>query len=91
MVRPQLKKTFATQWKHYKEWCLEEGLHPWLSFDRTLVTIEQAHDQLMAFLGHIKPLMQSYSNFYNHKSAVAKDFCIVFGFELGTDVLSNNG
>ena len=29
--------------------------------------------------------MQSYSNFCNHKSAVAKGFRVVFGFELGTD------
>ena len=61
-------------------------MHPWLSFDRTQVTIEHARDQLMVFLGYIKPSMQSYSNFCNHKSAVAKGFCIVFGFELGTDV-----
>ena len=86
MVRTQLKKTFSTQWKHYEEWCLDEGLHPWLSFDRTQVTIELARDQLMSFLGYIKPSMQSYSNFCNHKSAVAKGFRIVFGFELGTDV-----
>ena len=45
----------------------------------------------MAFLGYIKPSMQSYSNFCNHKSAVAKGFRIVFGFELGTDVLSESG
>ena len=81
-----LKKTFATQWKHYKEWCLEAGVHPWLSFDRTQVTIELAREQLMAFLGYIKPSMQSYSNFCNHKSAVAKAFRVAFGFELGTDV-----
>ena len=81
-----LKKTFSAQWKHYKEWCLEERVHPWLSFDRTQVTIELARDQLMAFLSYIKPSMRSYSNFCNHKSAVAKSFRIVFGFELGTDV-----
>ena len=86
MVRPQLEKTFATLWKHYKKWCLEEGLHPWLSFDRTQVTIEHARDQLMDFLGYIKPSMQSHSNFCNHKLAVAKGFHIVFGFEFGTDV-----
>jgi hypothetical protein len=39
----------------------------------------------MAFLGYIKPSMQSYSNVCNHKSAVAKGFRIVFGFELGMD------
>ena len=61
-------------------------MHPWLSFDRTEVTIEKAHDQLMAFLGYIKPSMQSYSNFCNHKLAVAKGFYVVFGFELGKDV-----
>ena len=86
MVRPQLKKTFSTQWKHPKEWCLDEGLHPWLSFNGTQVTIEHARDQLMAFLGYIKPSMQSYSNFCNHKSALAKGFHIVLGFVLGTDV-----
>ena len=85
MVGP-LKKTFSTQWKHYKEWCLEAGVHPWLSFDRTQVSIELAREQLMAFLGYIKPSMQSYSNFCNHKSAVAKGFRVAFGFELGTDV-----
>ena len=80
-----VKKTFPSQWKHYKEWCLEEGLHPWLSFDRTQVTIEFARDQLMASLGYIKPSMHLYSNFCNHKSAVAKGFRVVFGFELGTN------
>ena len=40
----------------------------------------------MAFLGYIKPSMQSYSNFCNHKLAVAKGFYVVFGFELGKDV-----
>ena len=40
VVRPELKKSFSTQWKHYREWCLDEGLHPWLSFDCTQVTIE---------------------------------------------------
>ena len=40
----------------------------------------------MAFLGYIEPSMQSYSNFCNRKSAVAKGFRIVFSFELGTDV-----
>ena len=92
VVRLQLKKTFATQWKHYKEWCLEEGLHPWLSFDCTQVTMEKARDQLMAFWGYIKPSMRSYFNFCNHKSAVAKGFRIVFGFELGMDAfLSRSG
>ena len=85
MVGP-LKKTFSTQWKHYKEWCLEEGLHPWLSFDHTQVSIELAREQLMSFLGYIKPSMQSYSNFCNHKSAVARCFRIVFGFDLGKDI-----
>ena len=46
--------------------------------------IELARNQLMAFLGYIKPLMHSYSNFCNHKSAVAKGFPVIFGFELGT-------
>ena len=39
----------------------------------------------MAFLGSIKPSMQSCSNFCNHKSVVAKGFLVVLGFELGTD------
>ena len=75
---------------HYKEWCLEEGLHPWLTLDHTQVTIEHARDQLMAFLGYIKLPMQSYFNFCNHKLAVAEGFHIAFGFELGTDVLSKS-
>ena len=86
MVRPQLKKTFSTQWKHYNEWCLEEGWHPWLSFDCTQVMIEHACDSLMAFFSYIKLLLQSYSNFCNNKSIVAKGFRIVFSFELGADV-----
>ena len=56
------------------------------AFNRTYVTIEHAGDQLMAFLGYIKPSMQPYSTFCNHKSAVAKGFRVAFGFELGTDV-----
>ena len=68
-ARPQ--KIFSSMWKKYRVWYLHDRSHPWLSFDRTQVTIEQARDQLMAFLGYIKPSMQSYSNFCNHKSAVA--------------------
>ena len=67
-------------------WCLEEGLDPWLSFNHTKVWIDKARDQLMAFLGFIKPDMHSYSNFCNYKSSVACCFHIVFGFDLGKDI-----
>ena len=50
------------------------------------MTIKLARDQLMTFLGYIKPSMQLTSNFCNHKSAVAEGFRVVFGLELGTDV-----
>ena len=72
----------------YEEWCLEEGVHPWLCTHRTQVTIDNARDQLMAFLGYIKLSMQSHSNLCNHKSAVAKGFCVFFSFELGTKVVT---
>ena len=26
---------YNSHWQKYKWWCLEEGLHPWLSFDHT--------------------------------------------------------
>ena len=45
----------------------------------------------MAYLDFIKPDMRSYSNFANHKSAIACAFCRVFGFDLGKDVLVLQG
>ena len=39
----------------------------------------------MDFLDYIKPNMQSYNHFCNHKSAIATAFK-VFGFDLGKDV-----
>ena len=78
-------------WKKYKFWCLEEGSHPWLSFDHTQVSVDKARDRLMHFLDFIKPSMRSNSNFCNHKSAVACCFRIIFGFDLGKDILSHGG
>ena len=46
-----------------------------------------ARDQLMAFLDFVKPSMQAYSTFCNHKSAIVCSFRILFGFELGKDPL----
>ena len=40
----------------------------------------------MQFLDLSKPDMQSYSNFRNHKSAIACCFRIIFGFDLGMDI-----
>ena len=40
----------------------------------------------MHFLSYIKPSMQSYTYFYNHKSAIAIAFKRLFGFDLGKDV-----
>ena len=40
----------------------------------------------MKFLDFIKPNMWSYSNFCNHKAAIACCFRIVFGFELGIHI-----
>ena len=39
----------------------------------------------MYFLDYIKPSMQSYNHFCNHKSAIATAFKRVFGFDLGKD------
>ena len=47
-----------------------------------------ARDQLMAFLNFVKPSMQAYSTFFNHKSAVMCSFCILFSFELSKDPLT---
>ena len=55
--------------KRYKVWCLDEGLHPWLSFDPTEVSIDKARDQFMKSLDFIKLDIRSYSNFCNHKSS----------------------
>ena len=52
----------------------------------TQVSVDKGHDQLMAFLDLIKPSMQLYFNFCNHKSAIAYCFRIVFGFDLGNDI-----
>ena len=78
-------------WQKYKVWCLDEGSHPWLSFDHTQVSVDKACDQLMQFLDFIKPDMRSYSNLCNHKSTIACCFHIVFGFDLGIDIFSNSG
>ena len=40
----------------------------------------------MHFLSYIKPSMQLYTNFCNHKSAIATAFKRVIGFDLGKDV-----
>ena len=50
------------------------------------VSVGKARNQLMQFLDFIKPDMRSYSNFCNHKSAIACCFRIVFGFDLGIDL-----
>ena len=86
VVRTSLKD-YNSQWRKYKRWCLEEGLHPWLSFDHTQVSVTSARDQLMAFLDFVKPSMMAYSTFCNHKSAIVCSFRILFGFELGKDPL----
>ena len=86
MVRTSLKD-YNSQWRKYKRWCLEEGLHPWVSFDHTQVSVTMARDQLMAFLDFVKPSMRAYSTFCNHKSAIVCSFRILFGFELGKDPL----
>ena len=83
VVRQGLKKSFSSMWKKYKVWCLDEGSHPWLSFDHTQVSVDKARDRLMQCLDFIKLDMRSYSNFYNHKSAIACHFRIIFGFDLG--------
>ena len=41
----------------------------------------------MAFLNFVKLSMQAYLTFCNHKSAVVCPFHILFGFELGKDLL----
>ena len=43
--------------------------------------------QLMTFLNFVKPSMQAYSTFCNHKSAIVCSFRILFGFELSKDPL----
>ena len=86
VVRTSLKD-YNSHWRKYKRWCLEEGLHPWVSFDHTQVSVTMARDQLMAFLNFVKPSMRANSTFCNHKSAVVCSFRILFGFELGKDPL----
>ena len=58
----------------------------WVSLDPKQSSADSARDQLMHFLDYIKPSMQSYSNFCNHKSAIGAAFRRVFGFDLGKDV-----
>ena len=60
-------------------------LHPWVSSDPRQVSLQSARDQLINFLGHIKPSMRSFSDFCNHKSAICTALRRVFGFELGKD------
>ena len=59
VVRTSLKD-YNPEWRKYKRWCLDEGLHPWLSFDHKQVSASMAQDQLMAFLDFVKPSMQAY-------------------------------
>ena len=70
ILRCQKPKTYSTQWSHYKSWCLDMCLHPWVSSDPRQVSLQSAHDQLINFLSHIKPNMQLFSDFCNHKSAI---------------------
>ena len=49
------------------------------------MSLQSARDQLINFLGHIKPNMRSFSDFCNHKSAICTALRRVFGFELGKD------
>ena len=67
----RLKFTYLSEWKSYKRWCLEECRHPWVSLDPNQVSANSAHDQPMHFLDYIKPSMQSYNHFCDHKSAIA--------------------
>ena len=83
VVRASLKD-YNSHWRKYKRWCLEAG---WLSFTHTQMSVTMAQDQLMAFLDFVKPSMQAYSTFCNHKSAIVCSFRILLGFELGKDPL----
>ena len=82
-ARPQ--KIFSSMWKKYRVWYLHDRSHPWLSFDHTQVSVDNARDPLIRFLDFIQPDMRSYSNFCNHKSAIACCLRIIFGFDLGKD------
>ena len=60
---------------------LDEGRHPWVSFDPRHVSVDSPCDQLMVvFLDYIEPDMWSHGHFYGHTFAVAREFCRVFGF-----------
>ena len=54
-------------------WASMAFLRPYIGVTQS---VNKARDQLMAFLGFIKPDMQSYSNFYNHQSVIPCDFRI---------------
>ena len=49
------------------------------------MSLQSARDQLISFLGHIKPNMRLFSDFCNHKLAICTALRRVFGFELGED------
>ena len=87
VVKSIQKKTYSSQWKKYKEWCLDESLHPWISDDPQLISYERARDQLMKHLDFLKPQAKSHSVLPDSKSAVCWAFRSALAIELGKDTL----
>ena len=87
VVKSIQKKTYSSQWKKYKEWCLDESLHPWISDDPKLISYERARDQLMRHLDFLKPQAKSHSVLPDSKSAVCWAFRSALDIELGKDTL----
>ena len=81
------KSTYASQWKHYKEFCLSESKHPWISDDPQKIPYERAREQLMNFLDYLKPQAESYGVFHDPKSAVCWAFRVVLAIDPGKDTL----
>ena len=81
------KNTHSSQWKAYKQYCLDASVHPWVSRFKSSISYEQARDQLMGFLDHLKPISKSFGSFPNHKSAVCWAFRVVLAIDLGKGTL----
>ena len=82
VVKSIQKKTYSSQWKKYKEWCLDESLHPWISDDPKLISYERARDQLMKHLDFLKPQAKSHSILPDSKSAMCWAFRSALAIEI---------
>ena len=71
-----------SQWKSYKQWCVQQGRKIWTCSYFEDFKVELAADQLADYLGHIRdsPIAKvgGHGTLCNHRSAVNTAFMLVF-------------